>query len=218
MRQLLIPITCILIISCGIPPKLVIPANYSSNVPETNNINNSEIGITLVTTEKGHMYKAIKMQKDVTVNPMYISKKIKKGDLFIHDTYTLKYELYKNPSDLTYGIAIPKSGGKVILYTKSGLGVKFVNTNATFDYSEILVPVPQKDYFKQEFIYNGRVGNALKFTYREFVDDLARPAFTQELQYDLSESNIIGFRGLRIEVINASNTKIEYKVLSYFTK
>mgnify|MGYP001043013533 CR=1 FL=1 len=52
--------------------------------------------------------------------------------------------------------------------------------------------------------------------YREYINDMARPAFNQELQYDLNESNIIGFKGLRIEVILATNTKIEYKVLSSF--
>ena len=70
--------------------------------------------------------------------------------------------------------------------------------------------------FKKEFIFNGRAGNTLNFTYREYINNLARPAYTQNLQYDLSESNIVGFRGLRIEVLNATNTNIEYKVLSDF--
>ena len=50
------------------------------------------------------------------------------------------------------------------------------------------------------------------------MDDLARPAFTQDLQYDLTESKVIGFRGLRIEIISATNIKIEYKVLNHFDK
>ncbi len=47
---------------------------------------------------------------------------------------------------------------------------------------------------------------------------MARPSFTQELVYDINESNIIGFRGLRIEVLNTTNTNIEYRILSYFNK
>jgi hypothetical protein len=47
---------------------------------------------------------------------------------------------------------------------------------------------------------------------------MARPSFTQDLQYDLSEGNIVGFKGLRIEIIKAQNTKIEYKILSFFRK
>ena len=62
------------------------------------------------------------------------------------------------------------------------------------------------------------MGSNLKFIYREYINDMARPAFNQELQYDLNESNIIGFKGLRIEVIKATNTNIQYKVLSSFNK
>ena len=70
--------------------------------------------------------------------------------------------------------------------------------------------------FIQEFIYNGRVGNALKFVYREFSGDYIKPAFTQEVQYDLNQSDIIGFKNLRIKIINASNTEIEYILESNF--
>src|SRR5690606_27655124 len=83
------------------------------------------------------------------------------------------------------------------------------------DYFSTLDDSKVKNYSRQLF-YNGKAGNTLKFTYREFIDDMARPAFTQDLQYDLSESNIIGFDGLRIEIIQANNTSITYKILSDF--
>ena len=76
--------------------------------------------------------------------------------------------------------------------------------------------VENKDNFIQELIYNGRVGNSLKFVYREFSDDLIRPAFSQEVQYDLSESSIVGFKDLRIKIIDASNTEITYILISNF--
>jgi hypothetical protein len=50
--------------------------------------------------------------------------------------------------------------------------------------------------------------------YREFKDNLARPAFTQELKYDLGQSRVIGYKGARFEVLDAGNTAITYKVLS----
>lgn len=66
--------------------------------------------------------------------------------------------------------------------------------------------------FKQELIYNGKSNNVVKISYREFVNDLARPSFTQDIVYDLTESNIIGFKGMTIEVIEATNTSIKYKI------
>ncbi|MDA7768949.1 hypothetical protein N8936_02535 [Porticoccaceae bacterium] len=70
--------------------------------------------------------------------------------------------------------------------------------------------------FKQELIYNGRVGDGLKFIYREFAGDLARPSFTQSIQYDLSKSNLIGFKDGELEIIEATNTEISYTVRSNF--
>ena len=138
--------------------------------------------------------------------------------IFINDSYTSKFDLYSSLTDTSFGIAIPKSEGEATVYTNNGTGINFNHIKEKLEYTETYAPVPKKDYFKQEFIYNGRVGNALKFIYREYVDDVARPAFTQDLQYDLAESKIIGFRGLRIEVVSATNTNIEYKVLSHFNK
>ena len=70
--------------------------------------------------------------------------------------------------------------------------------------------------FKQELVYNGRVGNNLKIIYREFSNNMARGAFSQEAHYDLSVSDIIAFKGARLKILNATNELIEYQVLSHF--
>lgn len=76
--------------------------------------------------------------------------------------------------------------------------------------------VTSQTNFVQELIYNGRSGDTLRFIYRELSDNLLRAAFSQDIQYDLSKSTEIGFKGVRIEVIEASNTNITYKMLSNF--
>ena len=69
----------------------------------------------------------------------------------------------------------------------------------------------------QQLIYNGKVGNYVKFTYREFTSlGIARDAFTQDVQYDLSEGATIGFKGARIEIVEATNRKIRYRVIKHF--
>ena len=70
--------------------------------------------------------------------------------------------------------------------------------------------------FQQELIYNGRHEDNIKFLYRELSNDLMRPAFTQDIQYDLKESNTIGFKGVRIEIIEATNRYIKYRVSKSF--
>ncbi len=72
----------------------------------------------------------------------------------------------------------------------------------------------QEGSFKQELLYNGKSKDTIKLQYREYRDNLARPAFFQDLTYDLTESKEIGFRGMMIEVLEATNSKIKFIVKS----
>ena len=218
--KLLIAFSLVLIVSgCGVATKVTSPDNFSTSTPQLNSQQETEIGVSLVSKESGFKYKALRILKDTKIKTGYILKDVKEGEVFINTLYTSKYDLYSKVDNSIYGIAIPKSGGKPITFYNSGTGLTFNNNISTpIEYKAELTPIPKKEYLKQEFIYNGKVGNAIKFSYREFVDDLARPAFTQDLQYDLTESKVIGFRGLRIEILSATNTKIEYKVLTHFDK
>tara|TARA_B100000886_G_scaffold336501_1_gene295420 strand:- start:1318 stop:2061 length:744 start_codon:yes stop_codon:yes gene_type:complete len=97
---------------------------------------------------------------------------------------------------------------------QKGLGFDYVPFSGDVsEFTEVNLSSPT---FVQEFIYNGRVDSALKFVYREFSGDYLKPAFTQEVQYDLDQSDILGFKNLRIKVIAASNTEIRYVLESNF--
>lgn len=87
------------------------------------------------------------------------------------------------------------------------------NSGVLRKFTKISVSDPS---YVQQIIYNGRVGNSLKFIYREFAGDYIRPAFTQEIQYDLSLSSTIGFKSLKLEVLEATNTEIRYRLLENF--
>jgi hypothetical protein len=67
--------------------------------------------------------------------------------------------------------------------------------------------------FKRELIYGGVSKGVVKLSYREFVDNLARPAFTQEISYDLADGDEIGFHGARFKVLKATNTSITFTLL-----
>ena len=72
---------------------------------------------------------------------------------------------------------------------------------------------------RHELTYSGREGTVLLVAYREFHrepggDPLARPAFAQDLRYDLALSDTIAFRDYRIRVIEATTAGIRAVVLS----
>lgn len=78
-----------------------------------------------------------------------------------------------------------------------------------------------RDSFKYNVLYQGKVDSKIKIAYQEFYLDKAtnlfmiRPAFEQIIDYELEKDGtaVIGFKGLRIEVLKATNLDITYKVL-----
>lgn len=77
-------------------------------------------------------------------------------------------------------------------------------------------PVLSQDSFQQTLIYGGRVGNKINIGYREFSNSLARPAFNNNVEYDLSEEKTIAYKGARLEIIDATNQVIKFKVIRNF--
>jgi hypothetical protein len=71
----------------------------------------------------------------------------------------------------------------------------------------------QKDAFRAQMIYSGLDGNTVRATYREFSGDFIRPAFAQELQYNLAQDSTIAYKSIKIQVLQATNSQIRYKVV-----
>ncbi len=71
---------------------------------------------------------------------------------------------------------------------------------------------------RYELLYAGLEGRTVSITYREYSigesSALARPAFSQELKYELAQDGktIITFREVRIEVSEATNERIGFMV------
>jgi len=83
-------------------------------------------------------------------------------------------------------------------------------------YSRTRHAAESSDSFQQTLIYSGRIGDKLNISYREFSNNTARPAFNNDVEYDFSTSNTIGYKGAKLEIINADNDSITYKLLSNF--
>jgi hypothetical protein len=90
---------------------------------------------------------------------------------------------------------------------------RFIDDNY---YNVTITAIETSSDFQQTLIYTGREGNIIRASYREFSGNLARPAFTVDVTYDLNDSDIIAFRGARLQILEATNTSITYKVLSNF--
>jgi hypothetical protein len=115
-------------------------------------------------------------------------------------------------ADLPVGIRTNKKDNDLCIVTVSGGSL--CNSNSSFSYQK--KNVTYQNAFQQILIYNGKVGNKINIGYKEFNNDFARPAFSNNVEYDLSESKIIRYKGAELEIIKATNQFIEYKVYSNF--
>jgi hypothetical protein len=203
-------------------PKYIntLPESTVSSTP-LNKSMTSELGESIVIKQDIEEYRAITV-KESNIDKRYFvfAENIKTGGLLVSNVSTKDYVIYEDIIALkqnvqAYSVAVEKETGKGYLAIRmpTGLSVK----PQEVEYSKTKAPVENcNGCFKQEMVFNGRVNNSLKFVYREYSGDLIRPAFNQELQYDLNESNIIGFKGLRLKVQEANNISITYTVLQGF--
>ena len=222
MKKISLLLLTAVFVSCGTTINSVPLQKITENNIVLDQEYTKEIGSPLITKGDFLQQKSIKI---LNIEPFKISMvqfPYTNGDKLPlsgeNKLYYFYYDVNKQLNN-TYqiGIAENKKTGTFQPFVNSfsgGFNIKNVNN---FEY-EIIMTTPGDcdSCFKQEFIYNGRVNNDLKFVYREYVDNLARSSFNQELQYDINESNIVGFKGLRIEVLKTTNTSITYRILQSF--
>ena len=240
MKKLLLCLSLSLFLnSCAVQVKTVdLKRRVYEDVP-LNTILKNEIGDRLITAGEEDYQDALRIIESPDFKFNSVPYPYKKGEVLPLSGSTSEWLLYYNKKNIEtsksyyngnnyttnyfFGIAINKKNNSVIypfvnsaMGSMGGLITKKVGGFRTEP--DTFVDNNCSNCFKQEFIYNGKVGTNLKFVYREYINDMARPAFNQDLQYDLNESNVVGFKGLRLEIINATNTNIEYKILSSFAK
>lgn len=102
---------------------------------------------------------------------------------------------------------------KVSPYTIKHMGVLTTWPKDPFLKMSSVPYLSKEKGFKAELLYTGITGNSLRLTFREYSNDMARPAFTQELTYNLKESAVIAFRTLKIKVIKATNSSLKFTVI-----
>lgn len=120
----------------------------------------------------------------------------------------------KNPIADPYKSVMLGADGKLCVITVFNAK----SCTATHQASIKKVSISSDNSFQQTLIYSGKVGNKINVGYREFSSNIARPAFNNDVEYDLNESKQIGYKGALLEVVDANNQSITYKVLKNFNK
>ena len=100
-------------------------------------------------------------------------------------------------------------------WTTATIGFSIDRPDTRFPIMKQVEVVKDKPYENWEIIFTGRVGENITLVYREYTpDDLAKPAFYQNLTYNLEKEKTFQFRKLRVEVVRVTNEAITFKVIS----
>jgi len=201
--------------------------------PEIIEISNPQLN-SIATAYVGD--KMLQQGKYSEQNAIYIRENVKAGMLggytftrgyYLEQSQNSKYEFYLPSGGKDSGqviVELAYDPFKIIRLDKKNrklCGISIYNLavcTGKADYEKKKYRVVNSDSFQQTLIYSGKMGDKINIGYREFSNDLARPAFNNDVEYDLSESKIIGYKGARIEVIEATNEHIKYKVLQNFNQ
>lgn len=81
-------------------------------------------------------------------------------------------------------------------------------------YTKTKISVVREDAFKSVLLYQGATSDTLRFSYREFKNDIARPAFTEELTIPRETfPAMIMVKNIQLEVLGVTGMGLHYKVV-----
>jgi hypothetical protein len=208
---------------CVAPKYNYVPEYVDISEPPIGKIAQAYVGDTMVRQGKFSMQDAILLKEQVKVGsigsytfmPGYYSKQGEdaKSEYYLPSGGPNSGKVVKSAlADPFQVIRRDKKSGKLCGVTVLNLEVCTSKAN----YTSTKIPVVAPDAFQQTLIYSGRVGERINIGYREFSNDYARPAFNNDVEYDLRESTVIGYKGAKIQVMEATNEYIKYRLISNF--
>lgn len=209
---------------CAAPKFNYQPATVDVSEPPIGEVVERQVGEELLHQGRYREYEALKVDAPArvswayTVMPGYFLKigQDDQGDFF-------RIGGAGDESGFVQKAAIADPYSALLLKTDNTLCViTFINAAACGwngdGVGKIRKPIISADYIQRTLIYNGRVGEKVNIGYREFSGNAARSAFNNNVEYDLTESKEIAYRGARIEILDANNRSIRYRVISNFNQ
>lgn len=214
----------VLLTGCAAPKVNYQAETKNISEPPLNSVNEKQVGDELLRQGKYREHDAILVNSIIKISFAYT----------IHPGYFLKMgedkenEYYRiggagedsgfvekiSIADPYQSLMVRKADNKICIVTV--LNVSGCDDSNAVSFDKLKKPIISQDAFQRTLIYSGKVGNKINIGYREFSGNLARPAFSNNVEYDLSESKNIGYKGALLEIVEATNRAIKYKVISNF--
>lgn len=226
MNKLLIAL-CLTMTGCSsLPINTYTPKSVKIDYPVIGDVAIAYIGDDLIVQGFKMEFDAIRIDSDINLksgmnhNSIDSGVYLKVGESKEEVIYTSDPISGNKPS-----VNISKNPHIAVVIEKGNKGIcaKFSNgfatgniCNETASFTNVKQTVSTPATFQQTLIYNGKVGSKLNIGYRESNNHMARDAYSNDAEYDISDSMIIGYKGASIEVVEANNSYIKYRLLKNF--
>lgn len=213
-----------LLTGCASPTYNYAPPVTQISFPKIGEETKANVGDTLVNQGSFTEHDAILVESDIDLGilkPYTLTKGtfLKFGDNGDIEYYSITNNFEGGGTIQKAALADPPKAIQAYKNEKKICGISIFNAyvcSTEGAFSRIKRPIASPNTFQQSLIYSGKVGSRVKLGYREFSGNTARPAFNNDVDYDLSESKTVGYKGARIEVIEATNEFIRYKLIANF--
>lgn len=213
----------LLMLGCASPTYNYLPVSKQVSNPPINSYSVANVGDALVT--QGVMTEHDALQVNSAIELGLFSYTVKEG-IFLKVGENSDSEFYSILNSFNGGgsiekalLADPPKALQAYKVESKICGISVFNQavcTSSNQFSRLKKAIASNNSFQQSLIYSGKFGDKIKIGYREFFGNSARPAFNNDVEYDLSQSKTIGYKGARIEIIEATNESIKYKVISNF--
>lgn len=229
--------------ACAVQP--IIHPIRMINVPEVGALETRAIGETLVQSGEVRIRPTVELRDPIVLDQGFQGWIVPAGDYGLY-SQTEDIDIYVGPifaqglggpavkyckgtdCPVCGGICVNRGDGRVTNLAVNGICGFSIKENRSVSVNQRLEVSDLSD--TREFIFSGRSGNTLRFRYREYraeeqkdvsacqrsATKLLKDGFTQDLTYDLTDGNVVGFRNLRLEILKVTNTDITYRLLSFF--
>lgn len=216
-----------LLTGCAAPRTIYVAESRPFSRPEISQVATAAPGDAMLHQGTVRTYDAIRLPRPVSLNGMgnfevpagvYLKDgESTAAEFFSWDEVTrpTRVGINSNGSTLKH-LFLVKSKAEAPLCAETFDKKYFCSSEVA--YERMRTNVADTDSFQRTLIYSGRVGNRITLAYREFSGGLARPAFSNNAEYDLSESMVLVYQGAQIEVIEATNQGITYRVIRNFNE
>jgi len=213
-----------MITGCATPKHNYQPVTQNISEPPIGSINTKQVGDEMLKQGKYREHEAIHVSTEIkpdwayTIYPGYFLKtgEDESGEYYRiggagEESGYVDKAVFADPYK---SLMVKKDSNVLCVVTAFNVAACF--NGISEGYEKVKKPIISQDTVQRTLLYSGRSGNKINVGYREFSGSIARPAFSNNVEYDMNESTNIGYKGALLDIIEATNSYIKYKVLSNF--